>query len=400
MRKLARLAKRYLTHTVDMLLRSCGAFGKNSYPKATRFVSLADFHVFSGYYDISPFDETGEKLLALCVGGANISPHDSHAPAMIGYIDLSDLTFKQVGTTRTWNWQQGARQQWVPNNPSQFIYNDFQENQYVSIVYDRYKAAIERVYDHPIYSLHPGGMRALSLDFSRLHKYRRGYGYHNLPASSEAAPTNDGIWQMDMATGMRTLMLSLAQLSAFEPLPEMNGAAHYINHLQWAPDGETIVFFHLWHKDGQKKASRLMILRENGELFSLGGQIRPSHSAWSPDNTLLLTGINPQSKALYHVYKDFIWQGDLPIHIDGHPSFLDAESFLSDTYPNKLGNQVLYVSDMVGHQKRLASFYLPSDYHGEMRCDLHPRLSSDRKFCAVDIIRDGRRAVGILPVTS
>ena len=39
----------------------------------------------------------------------------------------------------------------------------------------------KKLFQHPVYSVANNGKFALTLDFSRLHRLRPGYGYSNLP---------------------------------------------------------------------------------------------------------------------------------------------------------------------------------------------------------------------------
>lgn len=398
MLRIARKIKNSAEQWLHATFRVCGKYISENVPSDARVFSDRDAHIYCGYYDVTPFNKDNSKLLALRVVGKNISPHDSNIKAEIGYYNLDYAQFIKIAETTAWNWQQGCRLQWLSQTTDTIIYNDFRNNSFVSIARSLKENTNERIYERPIYALRKDGLLALSLDFTRLHRYRRGYGYHNMPAPENSAPDNDGLWQMDMKSGASKLLVSLLQIAAFMPQENMFGAYHYLNHLQWAPDGETIVFFHLWYSNGKKKNSRLMILRD-GILSKLQAPIRPSHTGWSQDGSLLLTGLKSGSKNTYHLFQDMLEEGlEIPITVDGHPSFINEQAFISDTYPNAMGHQSLYVSDLRGNRKDIASFYLPINYTGEMRCDLHPRLSPDQRICAVDIIKDSKRAIAIIPV--
>ena len=395
---LARSVKHAVETTLDKISRFCGQCLPETTPAQTFILSEPGSHVYCGYYDISPFNADNSRLLALRVKGGNVSPHESGIKAEIGYFNLPHTKFIKVAESAAWNWQQGCRLQWLPNASNTVIYNDFQNGHFVSVVRRIDENGPLRTYSHPVYTVHTDGMNALSLDFTRLHRHRRGYGYHNLDSSQEKAPADDGLWCMDMNDGTLKLLVSLAELASFQTQDGMAGAYHYINHLQWTPDGKTIVFFHLWHRDGKKKNSRFVILKQDGTLSILDQTIRPSHTGWANDGSLLLTGLKQGSKNIYHLHNKIEKSEELPITIDGHPSFINNNTFLSDTYPDKTGHQKLYISDLQGNRKMFASFYMPSDYTGEMRCDLHPRLSPDKTLCAVDIVKDSKRAIAIIPV--
>lgn len=85
---------------------------------------------------------------------------------------------------------------------------------------------------------------------------------------------------------------------------------------------------------------------------------------------------------------------------DGHPSvFGSGRSILTDTYPDIYGFQRVIVHDREKESGRLvASLYSPPKFKGDVRCDLHPRLSPDGKWVCVDSARSGLRALYVLPI--
>ena len=67
--------------------------------------------------------------------------------------------------------------QWLgPDYKSHILYNDIRQGKYCSIVLN-IEAGVERVLPMPAYTVSADGKIALSLDFSRLHSLRLGYGY-------------------------------------------------------------------------------------------------------------------------------------------------------------------------------------------------------------------------------
>lgn len=364
-------------------------------------------HIFCGYYDVTPFDHTERYLLALRCCQANVSPHDTGVMADIGYYDLNNKNseFHKVAQTGCWNWQQGCRQQWLPGNAHLMAYNEVSANGYRMIICDAISGALRKTFDIPFYALHKTQMRALSLNFSRLHQYRRGYGYHNFPDIflAELAPLNDGLWQIDIESGKTTLLVNYQELADFAARPDMTGAFHYLNHLQWAPDGETIIFFHQWVGSAGKKQGRLILRDPNGLLRELDPLLRPSHTAWSPEGKFLVTGHRKNSPAMYHLYDVATHEREdlaFSTQDDGHPSFLTGQRIISDTYPDLWGRQNLYLQDIyqASPYRKLATFYVPPDYQGETRCDFHPRLSPSGRWVAIDVVYNSVRAVAVMPV--
>ena len=85
---------------------------------------------------------------------------------------------------------------------------------------------------------------AIAPDFRRLNDCRPGYGYAGIPDPNRAlrAPEDAGLWQMDMRTGKRKLLITFAQAAQL-PFQEKSRpvhsdpakAKHWFNHLLYAP---------------------------------------------------------------------------------------------------------------------------------------------------------------------
>ena len=88
----------------------------------------------------------------------------------------------------------------------------------------------------------------MTLNFSRLHHQRPGYGYAGVPDPwlHVPEPRDDGIYQMDLETGAQRLVIPTALLAETRRKPTMDGAVHRFNHLQFSPDGPRFIFLHRW----------------------------------------------------------------------------------------------------------------------------------------------------------
>ena len=144
---------------------------------------------FFGYYDKIPEDATGRYVLCLKAQNtwSDVAPAE---PAQILLIDTKKSErdsnrIRMLATTRAWNVQQGCMMQWLgPDFDHKIIYNDFRDGKYVSVVLDVFCGA-ERILAMPVYSVAADGSFALTLDFSRLHRLRPGYGYSNIPEETK-----------------------------------------------------------------------------------------------------------------------------------------------------------------------------------------------------------------------
>src|SRR4051812_42731854 len=132
----------------------------------------------------------------------------------VGMVDLQDNDrWIELGRTKAWCWQQGCMLQWVPGAQSEIIWNDREDGQFVSRVLD-VKAQKTRTLPAPIYALTPDGKTALSVDFSRLNDVRAGYGYVGItdPNFKDLTPEKTGVFRMDMASGDKQLLFSVAEI--------------------------------------------------------------------------------------------------------------------------------------------------------------------------------------------
>ena len=81
---------------------------------------------------------------------------------------------------------------------------------------------------------------------------------------------------------------------------------------------------------------------------------------------------------------------------DGHPSTFTNNSFFTDTYPDddNSNKATLYNYD-IDNEKLITLDKLKSIKkldNSPLRCDLHPRVSSSKKYLSIDSMRDGKRS--------
>ena len=197
-----------------------------------RVVGSGTPHHFFGYYNKSTWDQSGRYLLSNQVKMMT-GDLDGTQVCSIGYFDLSDNDrFYDIGHTSTWNWQMGCQLQWIESkNQRSIIYNSRAENDcgvypgFGSVIHDT-ASGEDRSLPLPIYVIAPSGDYALCVDYSRFQVTHKTIGYRRSGAGPEleAAPARDGIHYMDLATGDSSLIVSLRQLTEYEPLKSMVNA--------------------------------------------------------------------------------------------------------------------------------------------------------------------------------
>ena len=382
-------------------------FGRSEDP--VRPLTTGPRHHFFGYYDKTPWNAEQRLVLAHEVQ-FNDRPPVVDDVATVGVIDLTaGNRFVPLGQTLAWNWQQGAVPQWDPRAPAErFFYNDRRDGRFCAVLRDVSGDEIGQ-YDQPIYALTPDGRYGFSLNFARLQCHRPGYGYAGIadPWADAHHPEADGIWRMDLAAGTSSLIVSLAELAHRDQDPTMRDVHHWINHLQVAPSGQRLAFFHIW---------RIGDTGWHVRLYSMdvgGGAVRcvldtdfVSHYDWLDDERLLIWARDAGARGNFYLCdvrdgsRTTIGAGILTE--DGHCSFSpDRRWVLNDTYPDRYGMRTLMLYRWAdGRRIDLARLYSPkARWWGEIRCDLHPRWSRDATRVCIDSVHDGTRQIYVLDVS-
>lgn len=371
---------------------AAGAF--EALPPVRAITRGPGFHWF-GYYDKLQFDPSSRY--ALGVEGAIEHRLPTAADTLrIGMVDLEDGDrWTDLGETRAWSWHQTCMLQWLPGSKTEVIYNDREDGRFVSHILD-VKSGRRRTLESPVYALSPDARWAILTDFRRLYDVRPETGYAGVadPYREVAAPDQTGIWRMDLQTGKTRLLLSYAQVAAFQPLDGMRGAKHWFNHLLYSPSGKRFVFLHRWRgaAEGRGFSTRMFTAAADGsDLRMLDGGGRVSHFIWRDARRLVVwTRRQPHGERFYTLDDDGSGRVEpfFPAEItrNGHNTFLPGGRwFLSDTSPDGQRLQHPYLFDMKTRRTApLGHFLSPKEYTGYWRCDTTPRHSPDGRKVIVD----------------
>lgn len=396
---------------------------------------------FFGYHDITPWAPDDSRLLVHRVDPA-LDRLPSGAPAEICLWTPGSPKLEPIGTTTAWNFQMGARAQWLPD--SRIVYNVVRDGRLGAVVCDTQTGG-EQDLPFAVGAIDPAGEVSLAPHFGRLDRHWPSYGVPGAPAPEEdvARPEGDGLWQMDMASGRVSLWLSVAAVAAHAPVSVPDHLPQFLSHPLYSPSGKRVAFLHRFLTADGATYTRLMVAARDGGGLRVLAEEKVSHFCWRDDGTLLvwcrriagaiaaarrrgwlaspllrpalrlarrLRGTMRQALINEHYFmipaddpgaRTVVGAASLPV--DGHPMFRPDEGgrwIVTDTYPDEHRQQALILFDTrEGRRIDIGSFRADAAVgDGDIKCDLHPRWNRAGTRIAVDTTRNGTRQVAIVDV--
>lgn len=350
---------------------------------------------FFGYYDKN-CERNGKLLFHRTQDQNTFKKPVTDIPVEIVLREMSTGRESVIGITNTYNWQQGARSQWLDDN--HVIFNTLHNG--------KYSAAIVNISDCSIcYNSYPvqeviDSDRYLSINYARIMRLRPDYGYRNLPIPSDeemANTENDGIYIVE--NGVSRLLHSLKEIASVKPKDIFNQCWHVVNHLMSSPDGNGFIFIHRYY-EGKRRHDRLMYSNFK-ELRVLVDEDMVSHCCWMDNKTILgyLRYKNTDGFYVIDLHSGKIILQDVMSSLqfgDGHPS-VSNRYVAFDTYPDKSRMQHLFLFDRkTSNIQEIAEMHHSVRYMDECRCDLHPRFSADGKRLYFDTVLSGVRRLAYI----
>lgn len=358
-------------------------------------ITSGDNQHWFGYYDKFQTDPSGRYALGAEVETFFRSP-TSEDVLHVGIIDLEkNNAWKEIGTSRSWGWQQGCMMQWIPGTESRIIWNDLGPNGWVSRIY-YVKTGKTKTLPHPIYTLSPDGSFGLSLDFERVQFFRPGYGYPSESTKEdwEKAPGDQGIFKVDLRSGKSKLIISNERVAC---MPRERGSVadnyHWFNHLLISPAGDR--FFFLDRSRPVLSPSHPYVTRaltadvDGQDIYPLNDEGSFSHFIWKGNDTITAWAAPDEGGPnAFYEFQDGTKKckqiGKDVMTSNGHITYVPDtryEWILNDTYPRgEERQQELYLFHVpTGRKITLGKFHEPAIFRGEWRCDLHPRCDRQGK---------------------
>lgn len=396
-----------------------------------------------GYYNYSPENANGDKLLAHHVefDGRSITQEDR---AQIGWIDLNSGAWNPIDLTSAFNWQQGAMLQWLGESDC-FIYNNTNNGEFISKEYN-ISTGEQYVHPWPVYGVLINPKISLTLQFKRSY-WCRAYHYETIKDKAWDGPLcqNDGIFLLNLDSNEVKRIISIEDIIRIDPDDSFKTAKHWVEHIMINPSGTRFAFYHRFtHSAGF--TTRVFTANIDGtDLRIISGwrEYSWSHMGWIDNQKFAIYGIKKNStvqayrklteehgmwgQILRKIYKKTLSKlitkqvrkrtqipgsyqicdsiegkitEEIPrglFNLDGHPSFTkNGRYMLTDTYEDEESYRRLYIYDLLTKKQiELAKFYSPFN-SCDYRSDLHPRFNYTENRVIVDSAHSGyHRIVGL-----
>ena len=390
-----------------------------------------DMACFFGFHDVTPWNPANDTLALLRVDPSlRTLPRGEPAEVCLWRPGAPP---EPIGATAAWNFQMGARAQWLPDG--RLIYNVVEGGKLAAVAFNP-GTGTERRLPFSIGAVDGAGREAISPHYGRLARHWPAYGVSCASAPSVDAPTpdDDGLWRLDLTTGALSLFLSVAEVASFNPAPVSGEVPHFLSHPLYSPSGNRIAFMHRFFTADDALYSRFLAVDRDGANLRVLAEEKVSHFCWRDDDTILVWarglpsavaavrrrgwlalpmlrpalrlarrargGAKQMLTREYYVHLRIdspahgkvLGRGCLPE--DGHPMYRPGGRwFVTDTYPDANRNQALILFDTrSGRRVDIGAHHAaPAFGDRDLKCDLHPRWDRSGRLVCVDTTRAGTR---------
>ena len=393
------------------------------------------FSEWFGYYNYDVMDASGKKMLCgrVSFDGRSISDNDT---VELGWYNIENGEWNFIGKSDSFNWQQGAMLQWIPNEKNKVAYNFSNKKHFLASIID-ISSKHEFTLPFPIYCITPDGKQSISLNYERSYWCR---AYHYAPIKNKKydcdIAEDDGIFSVDLQTGEVKRIVAIQDVIKNDWDPCFDDAKHWFEHIMINKSGTRIVFLHRFITKGSLSYNTRICLADidgkNLKIIQGWKNKLWSHFGWKSDDSFVIycqkrnklqfeiaeknkkqkrSGLKsivikvvkkiiPQFiRELFWPKKSFYEQYDLIngnfvrtciydqkiFNIDGHPSFTkDGKYMITDSYPDKSGYQHLIVFNTETKKGIVVAKIFAALSNTPASCDLHPKLCFNDSKIVVD----------------
>ena len=387
-------ARRLLIVTCAILcLSECSRAEDSPFELKIEQVTSGTKHHLFGYIGqcrTIPWNAGDRYILGLEIEHIDRMPRPDEAAVIILIDTHQNNRIIRLDRTHAWNPQQGTMFYWNPlAAETQFIFNDreVKTGRVFAVLYDIQKRKRIKEYRHDQAPVGNGGFAQnggafLGINYGRLARLRAVTGYPETLdwSKRDNAPENDGIFVVDINSGVRRLLVSYRQMA--EKLasiyPDIEETALFINHTLWNRPGNRVYFFARgnWEKrsKGRTKINKPFSIHIDGTGLTMHETHIGGHPEWAEDH--LLIGRWKGDQILYDVDRQEIVgklgtpdifpkpEGDVSLSPDGR--------LFANGYKHGTENRFVVYRRSDGAYVRSKGLD-KGDYSGDIRIDPAPR---------------------------
>ncbi|MBT5406628.1 MAG: hypothetical protein HOL23_03535 [Gammaproteobacteria bacterium] len=345
---------------------------------------------FFGYYDHSPLNISGEYC-AFHQSFLDTSKKQFNKPINIMIKNIKTNQSSKVSESYAFNWQQGARLQWISKD--QIIFNNFETNSQ-KVFAQIYNINTQKLNDLNVAIYESSKTFSLTLSFERLNKFAIDYGYLNLPINIKEL-SKDGIFYVDHEKNTCNLLWSLHTMSSMINQQYILINNQHVNHIMLSPDNKNCMFLH--RVETKNKTIHTLFCGDlNSEKIKILISGMVSHCSWL-NNDKIIAYLDYEGTLGYFLIDintrliTKLKNTDIHTFGDGHPT-VSGNKMVFDTYPNRKQLKSLFLVDLNSNRlSKIAEVYEPLKFFGYSRCDLHPRFVSSACQIWIDSTHSGKR---------
>ena len=316
---------------------------------------------FTGYYDKLVIDPRGNNVLFHI-------PNKSICKIYIVNLKTDKKTL--VGTTSSWNFQQGAMAEWI--DTERIIYNNFRNGSLSAFIFNLSTKSTSEIKYYPVQTLLNGKESYISLNYNNLTALRPDYGFKKISkAHNSLSKKDDGLWKVNFS-GHAHLFVSLEELHCIENLEQ--SVKSKVNHVSSSKCGNRILFLFRYFRRNIKTSSLFLYDFSSQKLQKLMSGVI-SHYCWLNSNEYVVWyRTHSGGKLEIYDYRDSKNYISSIQTSDGHPTTTEDGSIWFDSYPNLFNHQKIrkFSKDLMTLEEKIMVLNRPSKNIQE-RCDAHPK---------------------------